>query len=212
MPPDSETLLAWPGALQPPFENSKNYDHLFSGWFEELKQQLQVSLAKTIQNGKLCTEGNTWKFTVTKLVFCLLRLIPSLNRKLERGPRRDGMSDTSGRMVCHFCDSYGGLSLPQVYCCPVSSSVKTSGVLFTDDVIFQRNKKGVFQILVLLESLAGLEATRNSLQGIDNKLLNHYLLAEEATFIFQAAEVTDVRTDIGNDIFRLATADEFAAT
>lgn len=83
--------------------------------------------------------------------------------------------------------------------------------MFTDDVIFQKSKKGMFQLVVLLESLADLEATRNSLHGID-KLSGDYVLAEEATFIVQASEVKGIRADIGNDVFRLATAEEFAAT
>ncbi|KAE9376323.1 FAD/NAD(P)-binding domain-containing protein [Stipitochalara longipes BDJ] len=193
-------------------ENTKHYDHLFSGWFEERKQQLQVSLAKTIGNGKLCTEGNTWKFTFVKIFFRIMQLIPVLNRTVERGPRRDGMIRYHWQEGLPFLDdSYGGLSLPQVYCSPVTSSSKVLEVIFTDDVIFQKSKKGIFQLVVLLDHLADLEATRKSLLGIDASS-KEYLLTEETTFIVQKSEIRDVPVDIGNDVFRLATADEFAAT
>lgn len=141
-----------------------------------------------------------------------MQLIPVLNRKLERGPRRDGMIRYNWQAGLPFLgDSYGGLSLPQIYCSPVSSPAKALEVMFTDDVIFQKSKKGMFQLVVLLESLAGLEAGRKSLLGIDD-LSNHYLLAEEATFIVQRPILKAVLLDVGNDVFRIATADEFAAT
>ncbi|KAH8760177.1 monooxygenase [Hyaloscypha finlandica] len=203
--------LAWRLALAIR-ENTKNYDRLFSGWFEERKQQLQLSLAKTIRNGKLCTQGNTWRFTIMKLFFLFFQLIPVLNRKLEKGPRRDGMIRYNWRDGLPFLgDSYGGLSLPQVYCSPVSSSPKALEIMFTDDVIFQKSKKGMFQLVVLMESLADLGTTRKSILGIDD-LSNHHLLAEEATFIVQTPAVNCNAVDVGNDVFRIATAEEFAAT
>jgi hypothetical protein len=147
-----------------------------------------------------------------KLFFRFFQLIPVLNRKLEKGPRRDGMIRYNWRDGLPFLgDSYGGLSLPQVYCSPVSSSPKALEVMFTDDVIFQKSKKGMFQLVVLMESLADLGTTRKLLLGIDG-LSNHYLLAEEATFIVQTPAVNCNTVGVGNDVFRIATAAEFAAT
>jgi hypothetical protein len=83
--------------------------------------------------------------------------------------------------------------------------------MFTDDVIFQRSKKGMFQLVVCLQSLEDLEATRKSLLGVDD-LSNHYLLVEEVTFIVQESVVKDIPSGIGNDVYRIATADEFAGT
>ena len=141
-----------------------------------------------------------------------MRLIPFLNRQLEKGPRRDGMITYKWKDGLPFVnDSFGGLSLPQVYCCPLSASSKVSGVIFTDEAIFQRSKIGMFQLIILLEDLVDLEATRKSLLGVED-LSNRYLLAGEATFIVQVPSVRDVPANIGNDVFRIATADEFAAT
>ena len=108
-------------------------------------------------------------------------------------------------------DSCGGRSLPQVYCSPVASQSKNLEVMFTDDVIFQKSKKGMFQLVVLLEHLTDLEAIRKSLLGIDEASQN-YLLAEETTFIIQRSVVDNEFIGIGNDVFRLATTEEFAAT
>lgn len=66
-------------------ENTNQHEKLLSGWFCEGQQQLHESLAKTIQNGKLFTEGNSWRFTVLKLVFKFMQNFPPLNRFLERG-------------------------------------------------------------------------------------------------------------------------------
>ncbi len=108
-------------------------------------------------------------------------------------------------------DSYGGISLPQVYCAPVMSCGKNRKVMFTDDVIFPEGKKGMFQVVVLLKSLADLRLTQESLLGID-KLSQNYVIADEATFIVQQWEVKENESGLGHSVFRLATADEFAAT
>jgi hypothetical protein len=171
-----------------------------------------VSLAKTIRNGKLCTQGNTWQFTFLKLFFRIMQLIPFMNRQVERGPRIDGMIQYHWQkgLPC-LDDSCGGVTLPQVYCSPLISSWKTIKVMFTDDVIFEKSKKGMFQLVVLLKHLPDLQATRKSVLDID-EASKGYLLAEETTFIVQNSVVRDDPIDIGNDVFRLATADEFAAT
>lgn len=171
-----------------------------------------MSLARTIQNGSLCTQGNTWKFAFTKLILQFLQLIPPLNRMLERGPRWEGMIRYNWQNGLHFLgDAYGGITLPQVYCSPVSPSLKHLGVNFTDDIIFRNDKKGMFQLVVLIHSLGELDVARKALPGLE-KLSNHYVLPHEATFILQVSEINAIPADIGNDVYRLATADEFAST
>jgi hypothetical protein len=193
-------------------EKSKNYDRLLSGWFHERAQQLQVSLAKTISNGRLCTQGNTWKFLFTKLFLRVMQFFPSLNRKLEKGPRIEGMIRYKWQKGLPFVgSSYGGLSLPQLYCAPFSSSLKSPEVSLTDDVIFGKDKKGLFQLLVLLRSPTDASRVRNTLASLD-KRSGRYIIPSEATFLVQSLKVSVVPADIGNNVFRLATADEFAAT
>jgi hypothetical protein len=189
-----------------------DYNRLLSGWFHERQQQLQESLGKTIRNGSLCTEGSSWKFAVTKLVLQLMQLAPPLNRMLEKGPRAAGPIRYKWQNGLPFLgNAYGGITIPQVYCYPVSSSLKDLGVSFTDDVIFQRDKKGMFQLVVSLESHADLDAARKALPNLDT-LSGNYIIPHEATFILHTSEVKEVPADIGNDVWRLATADEFVNT
>ena len=131
---------------------------------------------------------------------------------LEKGPRVDGMIRYKWQNGLPFLgDAYGGITLPQVYCSPVSTSLKHEGVRFSDDVIFGKDKKGLFQLVVLLRSLAELDAARTAIHGLE-KLSNNYVLPQEATFIVQASNLKGVPGCIANDVFRLATGGEFAAT
>jgi len=146
-----------------------------------------------------------------KILFRFMQAIPSLNRTLEKGPRAVGMIRYKWREGLPFLgDAHGGTSLPQVYCAPVSPRSKNSGVRFTDDVIFARDKVGLFQLVILLDNLHGLDHTRSVILGLD-KLSGGYVLSDEATFIVRNALVGGVPSDIDDDVFRLATAEEFAA-
>jgi hypothetical protein len=182
-----------------------------SSWFRERQQQLNDSLEKTIQNGKLCTEGNTWRFWSLKLLFSFMRMIPPLNRILEKGPRAKGMMRYEWQEGFPFLrNACGGRSLPQVFCAPVSSS-KNVEVGFTDDVIFRKDKRGIFQLAVLLENAIDIESTRKAITGLDI-LSDSFILPHEATFIIQRSEVDVLHSNVGNDVYRLATADEFIAS
>jgi hypothetical protein len=107
-------------------------------------------------------------------------------------------------------DAHGGICLPQVYCAPLFKHPKDIGVSFTDDIIFARQKVGIFQLVVLLETLEDLEHARSALHGL-RKQPRFYVLPEETTFILQAPQVNILQPNIGDDVFRLATADEFAS-
>lgn len=139
-----------------------------------------------------------------------LRLLPSLNRWLELGPRRGGMIRYQWQDDLPFLEGSGGACLPQVYCAPIDLASKSSEVQFTDDLIFRRDKLGLFQIVVLLNSLSELAAARRSILDLHNRLSNEYVQANETTFIVQTAEVNPC-AGVGADVFRLATGSEFAA-
>ncbi|KAH7416689.1 monooxygenase [Cadophora sp. MPI-SDFR-AT-0126] len=202
--------LAWRLALAIR-ENTKNHEQLLSGWYRERQQQLKISLAKTIYNGKLCTEGNTWKFLFTKILIRFMQMIPPLNRALEVGPRREGMIRYKPLEGLPFLGkSHGGISLPQVYCAPLLSCSKNLKVQFTDDVIFAKGKKGMFQILVLLRNISDLVKFKTALEGID-ELAGDFLFGREATFLVQDSEARSAGTEGGDNVYRLATGEEFAA-
>lgn len=192
-------------------ENSKNYEVLFDGWYRERKQQLEKSLAATVVNGRLCTEGNTWTFAFIKLMLWLIQLIPAGRHWLELGSRREGMIRYKWQEGLPFLPSFsGGISLPQVYCAPVDLGSKDLQIAFTDDVIFRPGKEGLFQVLVLLQSLSHLDEARKSLQILE-ELPERYVIASEATFIIQNSDPRRY-PDIGTGVFRLATAEEFSSS
>lgn len=97
-----------------------------------------------------------------------------------------------------------------MYCAPLFKHPKDTGVSFTDDLIFARHKVGIFQLVVLLESLQDLEHAPNALHGLKNQP-RFYVLPEETTFILQGPQVNILEPNIGDDVFRLAPADEFAS-
>ncbi|KAI9048859.1 hypothetical protein LZ554_006716 [Drepanopeziza brunnea f. sp. 'monogermtubi'] len=227
--------LAWRLALTTR-ERTPNHAQILAGWYRERQQQLRVSLARTIRNGSLCTQGNTWSFLVTKLLLRLMQLLPWANRALEKGPRSQGCVRYQPADGLPFLgDAYGGITLPQVYCAPTSTPAAATAtaaavaVQFSDDVIFATNKRGLFQLLVLVQSLADVDAARESLLDIDiDRLSNDYIRADEATFLVQQSELlippldahpppprqrdgTTTTTTTTTTAFRLATAEEFAA-
>lgn len=123
-----------------------------------------------------------------------VQLIPSWKHQLEMGSRRMGMTTYDYEPGMTFVPGSGGKQLPQVYC---KEAGKEDGkVLFTDDIIFG-GKKGLFQILVLLDCAEEYEATKEALVGVEN--------GEEATFLVHDPYASK------KGIFRIATAAEFAA-
>lgn len=194
--------------------NIKSYKHLLSGWSTERRQQLEKSLASTIANGRLCTEGNTWRFRLLQVVLHVMQLIPSWKRWLEMGPRREGMIRYQWQDGLPFlADFHGGVCLPQVYCTSIDSSSfsKELRVQFTDDVIFGQDKKGLFQLLVLLNSCSELEAARKTICDLERTSSSQYVQPQEATYIIQTSEVSHF-PGVGANVFRLATAAEFASS
>ena len=147
-----------------------------------------------------------------KLLFFFMQWIPPLNRILEKGPRAKGMIRYEWQEGLPFIgNSCGGICLPQVVCTPVLSTSKRLEMCFTDDIIFRKGKKGIFQLVVLLENAADIKLAREAIAGLDILSAN-FILPSEVTFIIQKSEVGVFHSDISNDVYRLATAEEFAAS
>jgi hypothetical protein len=83
-------------------------------------------------------------------------------------------------------------------------------VIFSDDVIFRQGKKGIFQIVVLLNDIFEPDEARVSLRNLGESSDN-YVISEEATFIIQDSEPRR-HSGVGTDVFRLATAAEFTSS
>jgi len=75
----------------------------------------------------------------------------------------------------------GGRMLPQVFCAPVGELAPPMP-MFTDDIIFAKEKRCLFQLVVLLTSLAEISVLKADLVNVDN-LSEGELSADEATFI-----------------------------
>jgi hypothetical protein len=144
-----------------------------------------------------------------------MQMLPSWRRWLEMGPRREGMIRYRWEDGLPFLRNWGGgMALPQVYCAPIEIdwSRTHSYVSFTDDVIFRPDKKGLFQLVVLLENLSELDSAREMLLRI-SQLSQRHVISTEATFILQNSEVEQPSpSQVGQDVFRLATPTEFSSS
>lgn len=115
----------------------------------------------------------------------------------------------------HFVPDYGGgLLLPQVYCYPLASPRpgKPKLVSFTDDEIFCPEKKGLFQLLVVIHSTAELRDAHKELENLEGRSDEYITISESTTLILSPKSrlVTLSATKYGT--FRVATAEEFAAS
>ncbi|KAJ5190353.1 uncharacterized protein N7498_009338 [Penicillium cinerascens] len=182
------------------------HEDVLKAWYTERKQQLEKSLASTIENGKFVTESNPLKIFARGIYLWLIQLVPAWRHELSLGRRKEGMVRYEYSKGLPFLPEFnGGLCLPQVYCKQVARP--DGNVLFTDDVIFGQQKKGLFQFLVYVKSADEVSSSREIVAGID-EVSKGEILASEATFLVE---------DMGrgycakeDNIYRLATGEEFA--
>jgi hypothetical protein len=186
-----------------------NHEAILTAWYSERKQQLERSLAATIQNGAYVTESDPVKVFIREWYMWAVQLIPSWKRELQKGARAQGMTRYRHSPGLAFVgDSVGGLLLPQVY----AFNFRTNKVEFTDDLIFPEDNAGLFQLLILPDKPAEVEPLTRGLEQI-NGLSDGLLVAEEATVIIQSTKASISAKDmsIPQQLARIATGDEFAA-
>jgi hypothetical protein len=177
--------LAWrlEVACQPSFTA---HEELLTGWYSERKQQLERSLAATVENGRYVTESNFWIVLLRNTQLWLMQLIPSWRRWLEKGQRRDGMVRYDYKPGMAFLPEFGGgVCFPQGYCVPIrcrDNAEQIASVMFTDDAIFASHKRGLFQVVVLLEHEDELDAARSVLENLGAHP-TELLYEAEATFL-----------------------------
>lgn len=183
-----------------------NYEQLLSGWYLERKQQLEQSLAATVQNGDMVTGKSVTYNFIRDWGLWLLQLIPSWKHWLELGPRADGPAFYTHSEGMPFMPEFGGgRCFPQTYCTSLGHDVN---VQFTDDVIFESGK--IFQLVVLLSGLHEMDIALQDLEGIDQTKLR---LAGDAVFFIPRTAGSHHSAPKQTDqlrIFRAATGDEFA--
>lgn len=195
------------------------YEQMFQAWYLERKQQLDRSLAATIENGTAVTERSALRIFMRDTYLAILQLVPAWKRWLEQGQRRDGMCRYTYRSGLHFTPYLGGGVLcPQVYC--RSLSAEKSTIAFTDDIIYSENKLGLFQILAIVQSSRERSEVKEELRSIDISGLSHGLVqtGEETILVHDlTATAEDVTRSAAPGLpyiqeFRIASAAEFAAS
>ena len=158
-----------------------DYEALFAGWYGERKQQLERSLASTIENGNFCNEPSRVKAFVRNWYLWSVQLVPSWKHNLQLGGRREGMTKYDWAPGMPFLSKYGGgRSLPQVFTAPIDGAASAIPS-FTDDTIFRQDKKDVFQVVALLDSPNQLKKAIGDIEQL--KLLQGLLDPIDATYI-----------------------------
>ena len=185
-----------------------DHEKTLVAWYTERKQQLERSLAATIQNGEYVTESDPVKVFIREWTLWAVQLIPSWRRHLEKGPRADGMARYQYCKGLPFlADLGGGVLLPQVY----AASIRTGKVSFTDDLIFDSSKAGLFQLLLLPDTLEEAIELQCSIEDT-GRISGGLVVSQEVTTIVQTSKVLyDAGKSVPPGVVRLATAEEFAA-
>jgi hypothetical protein len=208
--------LAWRLAILSRSAYSANHERVLAAWYAERKQQLERSLAATIQNGAYVTESDPWKAFVRDWYIWAVQLIPSWKRDLEKGPRKDGMIRYQYQSGMPFLHQYGGgVCFPQVYCAGLDGAQNAGRVAFTDDLIHAPTKEGLCQVVVLVDRVDEVGTAVRALTGL-SQLSQGLVREDEATIFvhdFSAKLPADSKTEVGQNaqLVRIATASEFAA-
>lgn len=199
--------LAWRLALlcRQSGHNPQRHKPVLESWCLERKQQLERSLASTIANGKFVSEANPLKIFLRSCYLFIMNLVPSWRRQLRLGPRKDGMVRYQFSPGMPFIpDLNGGLCLPQVYC-----KSSAGEVFFTDDIIFNPSKKGLFQLLVYLQVPSELASAKDIISAIEG-FSRGEIRIDEATYIIEDQDWKSTGGQDVKSVYQLASAAEFA--
>ena len=103
--------------------------------------------------------------------------------------------------------SGGGKNFPQVYCVGVTEKEEKKGVRFTDDVIFEQGKKGLFQLVVFIDGVLDLHRIQPLLNDIEC-VSGGMLGAAETTFFLKTTKMIQTSWTLPtqpSNVYRLAT-------
>jgi hypothetical protein len=185
----------------------------------ERKQQLERSLASTIENGNYCNEPSRLKAFIHNWSLWLIQLVPAWRYELELGPRKDGMTKYDYASGMPFLPKYGGgVSFPQVFAAAMDGPAP-SLPLFTDDAIFAKEKKGIFQVVVLIDSPPELPIVQREISEIPNTVIPSGVIdLAESTYIVHnqapkmSSESSLLKPTLGpTNVVRVVGAEEYVA-
>ncbi|CAM1508577.1 Fc.00g054250.m01.CDS01 [Cosmosporella sp. VM-42] len=188
-----------------------DYQKLLRGWYSERKQQLDKSLRSTVENGDYVTESSSVKVFMRDWYLWLIQLVPSWKHWLQLGNRRDGMTRyqwQDGMGMAFLPRLGGGGNFPQVYAVPITNTPRGGRVVFTDDIIFSPQKKGLFQVVVLLQPRSDSHGVEFALSGLED-ISNGVIRDGEATVFVDNTQAPPLDLK-SRHVYRFATAAEFA--
>ena len=190
--------------------NNINMDQTLLAWYTERKQQLQASLVSTVKNGNMVNSKNPLNIFLRDWGLWVLQMIPPIRRLIELGPRLAGRMQYQHESGMPFLpDLCGGVMFSQSFCCRiVQRECDSRDILFTDDVIFSKDKKSLFQIVVLAswdsDQFADLKHTVAGLHEICT-----HLMPEEASYFTRHRNWPASKVSKSEPVYRIATAAEF---
>lgn len=211
--------LAWRLAIASRLEKSDATKNalLFESWYLERKQQLERSLASTVENGSFVTEGNAVKSFLRDWYLWLLQLVPRWRHRLRLGNRREGMTQYKHHPGLPFVQSLGGgICFPQVYCRGISATGQYDRVQFTDDVIWRPGSSSIFRLVLLIKSVNELGELLQIVQSIpqfrqkEMQLQNLTIIVEEVSACLPENTGDTVDDDLA--LYRVASGNEFASS
>jgi hypothetical protein len=145
----------------------------------EFKQQIGQAVAYTVRNGDIVNERKSVKIFVRDCVLRLIQLVLIWKLKLKKLLLGSPQYTYESGMA--FLPSLGGgISFPQICCRPIPQAGDANvEVIYSDDAIFASEKRGLFPLVVLTESVAEVSTVADILDGIlpvseDIKKLIHW--------------------------------------
>lgn len=175
----------------------------------ERKQQLEHSLAKTVRNGEYVTMSDPIKSFIRDWKLWAVQLIPAWRLQLEEGDRTVPVKYSYELGLSFLGDMNGGALFPQVFVYEFDKQK----VALSDDLVFDNDKKGLFQLVVLPKTTAEIPKLLNSLPPVA-ELSKGLVVADEITVLVQdetASPPISAQIDPDGRIARTATAVEFMA-
>ncbi|PYH95482.1 monooxygenase [Aspergillus ellipticus CBS 707.79] len=183
--------------------NQKSHHKILEAWYQERKQQLELSLATTVENGRMVCETHPIRIFLRDWYIWIIQLLPSWKRQAQHGRRKNALVRYRYSTGMPFIpDLNGGLYLPQVYCRAMDNKI-----LFTDDAIFSSNTKAIFRLFVYLHDSSELVPAKAALEGIDKWSRGEFCQDDIPILIERFITKNPANS---KNVFHIASAQEFA--
>ncbi|PYH44740.1 putative monooxygenase [Aspergillus saccharolyticus JOP 1030-1] len=198
--------LSWRLAMLCRYQSYKrNHENVLAAWYLERKQQLEVSLERTVRNGKLVCERNLLKFLWRNWSLWLQQLFSKYRDQLRHGGRETASFRLEYSKGMPFIPKLnGGIYLPQVYC-----RTATGKVVFSDDAIFRPGARSLFRLFIYLRDGGEVAAARDALDELE-ELSRGELHSKEVPILVETINPTS-SVPMPN-VYRIASAEEFSTS